>query len=196
VSLTEGRVAEIVDRHAARTQGPYQWEMSTKGHEVSLESRRNVVIDFVRWGMTGAAPCFLVDGVLVKADTLAVQRQKHHIGFDLDIDHPDAQGIAHSWQDVDDLLKDRLALLFTIEEQNKRLEKADRFSEAVKTAFYDIFESNGSPDELDSERNLRKALQEYLGVPLCRRCLDFHTRGKCPTKAALSAKEAGGLVHR
>jgi hypothetical protein len=114
IRMTEERVAEIVDRHAARVQGPYQWVMSTKRHEAWLESSRSVVMSFVRWGMTGAVLCFLGDRGLVKAEAFAVQRQKNHIGFDLDIDHPDAQGIAHSWQDVDDLLKDRDALLSTI----------------------------------------------------------------------------------
>ena len=78
------------------TPGPWQWDVNKHFHGVRLESYKWVVMDFVRWGMNGAQPCFLQEGILEKASDLAIERKAHHVGFDMDIIHPDAQFISQA----------------------------------------------------------------------------------------------------
>ena len=78
------------------TPGPWKWDVNKHCHGVRLESYKWVVMDFVRWGMQGAQPCFLQEGILDKASDLAIERKAHHAGFDMDIMHPDAQFIAEA----------------------------------------------------------------------------------------------------
>lgn len=135
--LTDEQAAEIVARHNAMTPGPYQWDVATKFHQANLtttHSGRYYVMSFARWGMGGAAPVFQAyeryEGPvkergslgLERVEHFAVQRVRHHEGWDQTIDHPDAIGLEHSWQDVDALLTDRRALLAEIADLRRVVE--------------------------------------------------------------------------
>ena len=50
--------------------------------------------------MERAKPVFQDDGLVSGVEKFAVPRMKHHPDFDMDIDHPDAQAIAHAPADV------------------------------------------------------------------------------------------------
>lgn len=74
---------------------------------------------FERWGAQSAAPKFQVydryEGDLrergshgmVRADLLlkSMPGKEHHVGYDDYIDHPDAELIAHAYQDIQELLE-------------------------------------------------------------------------------------------
>ncbi len=89
------------------TPGPWRWEVSLKSKEIQLCGGRPAydlnVIDFVRWGMGGAAPRFnkSMDGsgrlmLMHRADefTAVVPGREHHAEWFRSIDHPDAHLIA------------------------------------------------------------------------------------------------------
>jgi hypothetical protein len=146
------------------------------GHEIRLQSNLYpgyIVMDFVRFGMQEAAPRFRVDGFMERADKFARQRNQHHIGFDLDINHPDAKGLAHSWQDVDDLLADREALLQRIERLEKEIIPA-----ALRDAIADMDDVEGFSD-VESEE------WAYF-----KRCLMARIEHALKRDAALSIREA------
>lgn len=97
---------EIKARCDKATPGPWEWDVIDAHKCIYLESARWKVMDFTRYGMNGAAPRFLVDGVMERADSLlkSIPGKEHHEGFDNYIDHPDAQFIAHARQDIPVLL--------------------------------------------------------------------------------------------
>lgn len=103
---------EIRKRCEAATPGPWYWDVIDAHKCICLESARWKVMDFARYGMHGAAPRFLVDGIMERADALlkSIPGKEHHRGFDNYIDHPDAAFIAASRTDVPYLL-DRVAEL-------------------------------------------------------------------------------------
>ena len=90
----------LVSKH---TPGPWRWELNQKSKSVQLcggKPRFDVtVMDFVRWGMSGAAPRFL--GVepdsefklLTHAKEFAVKApgREHHASWFRLLDHPDAR---------------------------------------------------------------------------------------------------------
>lgn len=111
--MTEERLKEIEARHAAATKGPWFWRINLKSKEVHLESHNRdgwleTVMDFVRWGMGNAKPRFLQQekSLMVDANELAaiIPKREHHKDWAQTLDHPDANAIAHSWQDIGDLL--------------------------------------------------------------------------------------------
>ena len=91
---------EIEQKLKATTPGPWYWRGVKKLHDVALLSTKNghqTVMDFVRWGMSGAGPRFKMDGVLERIETLASPRQAHRPdGEFYHINHPDAEFIASS----------------------------------------------------------------------------------------------------
>jgi len=87
------------------TPGPWRWELNLNSKELNLCGGRNpfdlTVMDFVRWGMGGAAPRFNVDygndvQIMVRCETMGVpvEGRKHHANWFQDINHPDARLIA------------------------------------------------------------------------------------------------------
>ena len=78
------------------TQGPWFWDVNKHTWHVLLEGPKRIVMDFVRWGMGSAQPRFIQEGIFDKAVDLAIERKANHVGFDMDIMHPDAQFIAQA----------------------------------------------------------------------------------------------------
>lgn len=84
----------------AHTPGPWRWELDEKNHSIDLrtsgERLGGVVMDFVRFGMSSAAPRFRNGPVLVRADSFgAIEKgREHHADWFKRIDHPDARLIA------------------------------------------------------------------------------------------------------
>lgn len=93
------------------TPGPWRWEVNRAHKSIKLcggppnggFGRYDLtVLDFKRYGMTGAAPVFWdwdynrLVGEPHRADALAaeVPGREHHAGWFADIDHPDARLIA------------------------------------------------------------------------------------------------------
>jgi len=77
------------------TPGPWAWCGYGSVRNLYLMAHapmRPVVMDFTRWGMTGAAPRFNVDGIMHRADELldTIGHSKTIVG----INHPDARLIA------------------------------------------------------------------------------------------------------
>jgi hypothetical protein len=86
------------------TPGPWRWEVNAKSRHVNLCGGKNpfdlIVVDFVRWGMNGAAPRFRTGGDnlnVMKPVTdfaIPVAGREHHAKWFQDISHPDARLIA------------------------------------------------------------------------------------------------------
>lgn len=81
------------------TKGPWLWRVSKSGKQVDLtaaDGMGSFVMGFDRWGTQGAAPCFRVDGVMERADALAVEikGQEHNASWNMTLDHPDARLIS------------------------------------------------------------------------------------------------------
>lgn len=103
--MTAKELQAIRERAGAATPGPWVWDVNSHCKEMSLHSVRwpmNIVMNFVRWGMSGAAPRFNRDGIMQRADTMlkSYPGKEHHEGFDDYVDHPDAAFIAAAREDV------------------------------------------------------------------------------------------------
>jgi len=120
--MTKERLDEIRARLNAATPGPWEWDVNSKCHIAKLmttHSGRYYVMEFMRWGTNSAAPSFQVydryegdvrergSHGMVRADKLlkSMPGREHHIGYDDYIDHPDAELIAHAYQDIQELLE-------------------------------------------------------------------------------------------
>lgn len=110
-------------RHAAASRGPWKWFGYLSNHDVSLEGRGVTVMDFVRWGMSGAQPRWSVKGFLEKLADLVVPDTAAGRGRVTDINHPDARFIAASWQDTKDLLGMVDALQARVAEMESRADE-------------------------------------------------------------------------
>lgn len=85
------------------TPGPWQWNVSLRSKQVYLVGNPKrgceYVMDFVRYGMDGAAPRFRnADCLMVHSKNLAVavEGREHHADWYRTIEHPDAEFIAHA----------------------------------------------------------------------------------------------------
>jgi len=92
----------VMSKH---TPGPWQWGLNLASKQVRLCGGKVkydlTVMDFVRWGMSNAAPRFNVERqenlhLMTRADELSVvvPGREHHSDWFRDIDHPDARLIA------------------------------------------------------------------------------------------------------
>ena len=92
----------VMSKH---TPGPWQWGLNLASKQVKLCGGKVkydlTVMDFVRWGMSNAAPRFNVERrenlhLMTRADELSVvvPGREHHSDWFRDIDHPDARLIA------------------------------------------------------------------------------------------------------
>jgi len=119
--MTREELEAIEARCNAATPGPWEWDVNSVSkivHLRTVHSGRYYVMGFKRFGTKGAAPTFQVyekhEGPLqergskgmFRADDLAKSYpgKEHHEGYDDYIDHPDAEFIAHSKQDVASLI--------------------------------------------------------------------------------------------
>ena len=105
--LTNEQLKAIRTRENAATPGNWQWNINTSLKQIRLDNGRCVVMGFLRYGTDSAAPAFLIDGLIKRADKFAksIPGLEHHIGYDDYIDHPDAEFIAHARQDIPALLE-------------------------------------------------------------------------------------------
>ena len=87
------------------TPGPWRWELNLKSKRIQLcggvPQFDLIVMDFVRWGMGGAAPRFNVEtkpnlNVMKRADEMGtvVHGREHHSEWFQEIFHPGAALIA------------------------------------------------------------------------------------------------------
>lgn len=98
------RLKAIKERQEKATPGNWFWKVNTESKSVILWSDvpiRPFIMKFERWGMHSAAPSFrdFDQDIMYRSDEFLASRgdPKHN----LDIDHPDAQFIAHSRADID-----------------------------------------------------------------------------------------------
>jgi hypothetical protein len=78
------------------TPGPWAWFGDLASHRIYLatvKGGRRFIMDFRRWGMSGAQPRFQVSGIMRAAKELAT-REAPYRGDIAEIDHPDARFIA------------------------------------------------------------------------------------------------------
>lgn len=94
-----------IPKYAGHTAGPWRWELSLALKQVRLcggvVKYDLKVMDFVRWGMSNAAPRFNLERrenlhLMTRADELSVivPGREHHADWFRNIDHPDAALIA------------------------------------------------------------------------------------------------------
>lgn len=87
------------------TPGPWRWEFNEQNKQINLVGGKIrydlTVMDFVRYGMGGAAPRFNIDhgdelNIMHRADAMGiiVKGREHHKNWFQDIDHPDAKLIS------------------------------------------------------------------------------------------------------
>jgi hypothetical protein len=82
------------------TPGPWRWEINLKSKSIHLVGGKprfdETVIDFSRWGMSGAKPTFRLNGLLVDAEKFAqpIKGREHHASWCQTLNHPDARLIA------------------------------------------------------------------------------------------------------
>ena len=86
---------------AGFTKGPWFWDLNRKSKQIRLSSVTGgclTVMDFVRWGMSGASVRFRVGGIMKPADSFGkvIPNREHHADWCQAIDHPDAHLIAAS----------------------------------------------------------------------------------------------------
>jgi hypothetical protein len=81
----------------AHTPGPWKWRINRSTKRIYLTGRGLTVMDFVRYGMSNAAPRFLdAEHLMQRADELAINipGESHHSHWNQDINHDDARLIA------------------------------------------------------------------------------------------------------
>lgn len=122
MDLADEKLQEIRDRHLAAPRGPWRWTGYTGSNQIHLSTRYDSLMEFERWGMQSAQPVFNTDGLLYRASELVTPDTAPARGRVTGIEHPVARVIAHSWQDVADLLDevDRLRALLAVREQEGR----------------------------------------------------------------------------
>lgn len=78
------------------TPGPWRWSINRRGKSVELSGATGFVMDFARWGMSGATPRFNCDGNMARAECFAetIPGRAHHADWCQSLAHPDARLIA------------------------------------------------------------------------------------------------------
>jgi len=98
------KLRQLLDQTPLR---PWRWEGNSdvnKWYLVSVKRMKELVMDFARWGTRGAQPRFNVDGIMQKASNFIKLREEHHKSFNLDLNHPIAQLIVESINNIEELL--------------------------------------------------------------------------------------------
>lgn len=106
--MTDVELAEIEERWNRASKGRWMWEINPKSHHVDLETSFGMtVMDFVRWGMGGAAPRFRDENDLLhRVDKMMepIPGREHHACWAQRINHPDAVAIAAAPEDIRSLI--------------------------------------------------------------------------------------------
>lgn len=94
----EAMSMRVIQLDSESTDGPWRWKLNLQGKKVSLvNSRSDKVMDFVRWGMDGAAPRVCnSDRILNRVEHFAavIPGYEHHASWDQTLAHPDLDTIA------------------------------------------------------------------------------------------------------
>ncbi|CAM3640204.1 hypothetical protein G4177_06020 [Corallococcus sp. ZKHCc1 1396] len=149
---TAGRLEAIRARHAAASRGPWRWFGYLSNRGVGLEGPGITVMEFTRWGMSGAQPLFSVKGILHKLAELVVPDTAVGRGRVTDINHPDARFIAASWQDVQDLLG-------MVDAQRDLLSELLRIGGQFSNVAYNVTQRAAPLAMSEHEREVLKQLQ-------------------------------------
>lgn len=123
--MTEDELEKIEERWNKASEGRWMWEMNPKYHNIDLRTSCGMtVMDFVRWGMGGAAPRFRDErNILHRVDKMMepIPGREHHAHWAQRINHPDAVAIAAAPEDVRDLIAEVRRLRVENSEVTKRL---------------------------------------------------------------------------
>jgi hypothetical protein len=112
-TIESAQLDAIRNRESLATPGPWNWNVNLQSKQMCLESQGRGgwferIMDFARWGMNSAKARFLdtAKHLMIPADKLAVPipSREHHADWFQVIDHPDANFIAHSREDIPFLL--------------------------------------------------------------------------------------------
>ena len=117
------REDEIKARLEKATKGPWYWNVNPSSKRVELvNSKSDIVMDFVRWGMNGVTPRFNINGLMVKATEMLANwpGRDHHERWAKRIVNPDADLIANAPADIDYLLAENARLRAENEELRKQ----------------------------------------------------------------------------
>lgn len=103
--MTSEQWEEIQRVHASATPGPWHWGSDLKHKSIMLLAYRgmgNLIMDFVRWGMSGAQPRFRDGGIMKKSSemTKVIPGREHHASWAQQLDHPDALLIEKCWEHI------------------------------------------------------------------------------------------------
>lgn len=107
--LTTAQLAEFARLNTARTQGEWEWCGYQAGNDIRLQSKaqwRPIVMDFVRWGMQGAAPRFrdTARDVMERFRPVLTNPDNSNSRI-VGIDHPDAAFIVAAANNMSGLLE-------------------------------------------------------------------------------------------
>lgn len=112
--VDKSKLEDIRSRHAAATKGPYKWRWTCGGHRapelIAPHHGMLLVMDAVRSGMNGAVLRFArrtdsMGGLMFKLTDLLPKRERRCAELIDATGNPDADAMAHSWQDIEDLLE-------------------------------------------------------------------------------------------
>lgn len=128
----EVNVDELLALDSAASPGPWRWNVNPESRQVYLECAGRgrghlYVMDFVRWGMGGAAPRFRdAKDLMVRVDelTATVPGREHHQRWFRTLKHPDAELLVASRNAAPTLARKVKALEAKIEEQRDRISEA------------------------------------------------------------------------
>lgn len=142
--MADDKLDEIKDRLSRITEPPWRWEVNLEYSQVELVGRRGsgvTVMDFARWGMSGATPTFRSEnGSYKKVKELAVPvlGREHHERWFRTVAHPDAEFIESAPGDVAHLVERVETLQARVEELESRLayEKNKKYHEEEEASFY------------------------------------------------------------
>jgi hypothetical protein len=109
--MTDEELNAIEERAKAAIPGPWRWNLSLKSKRIVLEAMTRgleVVMDFARWGMSGAKPRFQTAGLMKDAELFAqvIPGREHHADWCQTISHADADFIAHARTDIPKLIEE------------------------------------------------------------------------------------------
>ncbi len=173
------KVKEIKERHNRATPGPWKWLVNEYCHNaklVTVHSGQYYVMGFKRWGMHDAQPTFQkyerCSGPVTERGSMGMRKASEMLRFNQDyrhddgwIDHPDADCIAHAWEDVDILLAEIERLQTYVYELKDEIVCEAKTAYAEDGCAYHI-EATGS----EAERVTQLLRNESIGLVDIRPC--------------------------
>jgi hypothetical protein len=127
-------IKAIKERRDKATPGPWMWNVNEHGQQMELVTKHSgqyIVMGFDRWGMHSAQPTFQVyekyEGPVTKRGSKGMKKAiqlskwaqdyRHNDGW---VEHPDADFIAHAWEDETALLAEIESLQVQLSESQRR----------------------------------------------------------------------------